>query len=83
MGKGARDAGSIAGPRHRQVACQPKAGHFCRRLHDGTILMVRINDGAEILVVAAAAEPVGAGVDAKGHAAGIPSEDGDAGCLEL
>jgi WD40 repeat protein len=67
-----------------QVACHPKQDIFAAGYSDGTILMVRINDGAEILVRRNGGEPVSAlGWNAKGTMLAYATEDGDAGLLEL
>jgi WD40 repeat protein len=66
-----------------QVACHPKQDIFAAGYSDGTILMVRINDGAEILVHSGA-EPVSAlAWNAKGTMLAFAAEDGEAGLLEL
>jgi WD40 repeat protein len=67
-----------------QVACHPKQDIFAAGYSDGTILMVRINDGAEILVRKNGGEPVSAlAWNAKGTMLAFAAEDGDAGLLEL
>jgi WD40 repeat protein len=67
-----------------QVACHPKQDIFAAGYNDGTILMVRINDGAEILVRRNGTEPVSAlAWNAKGTMLAFAAEDGDAGLLEL
>jgi WD40 repeat protein len=67
-----------------QVACHPKQDIFAAGYSDGTILMVRINDGAEILVRRNGGEPVSAlAWNAKGSLLAFAAEDGDAGLLEL
>ncbi|HEV7407342.1 MAG TPA: WD40 repeat domain-containing protein [Bradyrhizobium sp.] len=67
-----------------QVACHPKQDIFAAGYSDGTILMVRINDGAEILVRRNGGEPVSAlAWNAKGTMLAFAAEDGDAGLLEL
>jgi WD40 repeat protein len=66
------------------VACNPKEEVFAVGYSDGTILMVRIEDGAEILVRRNAGEPVVAlAWNAKGSLLAFASEDGDAGLLTL
>lgn len=66
------------------VACNPKEEVFAVGYSDGTILMVRIEDGAEILVRRNAGEPVAAlAWNAKGSLLAFASEDGDAGLLTL
>lgn len=66
------------------VACHPKDDIFAAGYSDGTILMVRIEDGAEILVRRNAGEPVSAlAWNAKGSVLAFASEDGDAGLLTL
>ncbi|HAP49555.1 MAG TPA: hypothetical protein DCR30_19815, partial [Afipia sp.] len=66
------------------VACHPKDDVFAVGYSDGTILMVRIEDGAEILVRRNAGEPVAAlAWNAKGSLLAFASEDGDAGLLTL
>jgi WD40 repeat protein len=67
-----------------QVACHPRQDIFAAGYSDGTILMVRMNDGAEILVRRNGAEPVSAlAWNAKGTMLAFAAEDGDAGLLEL
>ncbi len=66
------------------VACHPKDDIFAAGYSDGTILMVRIEDGAEILVRRNAGEPVAAlAWNAKGSLLAFATEDGDAGLLTL
>lgn len=66
------------------VACHPKDEVFAVGYSDGTILMVRIEDGAEILVRRNAGEPVAALTwNAKGSLLAFAAEDGDAGLLPL
>ena len=51
---------------------------------DGTVLMVRMDDGAEILVRRNGGESVSAlAWNAKGTMLAFAAEDGDAGLLEL
>jgi WD40 repeat protein len=66
------------------VACHPKQDILAAGYSDGTILMVRLNDGAEILVRKPGATPVSAlAWNAKGTLLGFADEDGDAGLLAL
>ena len=66
------------------VACHPKQDILAAGYSDGTILMVRFNDGAEILVRKPGAVPVSAlAWNAKGTMLAFAAEDGDAGLLEL
>jgi WD40 repeat protein len=66
------------------VACHPKQDIFAAGYSDGTILMVRMNDGAEILVRRNGAAPVAAlAWNAKGTLLAFAAEDGEAGLLEL
>jgi WD40 repeat protein len=66
------------------VACHPKQDIFAAGYSDGTILMVRLNDGAEILVRKNGTAPVTAlAWNAKGTLLAFAAEDGDAGLLEL
>lgn len=66
------------------VACHPKQDIFAAGYSDGTILMVRIEDGAEILVRGNGGEPVAAlAWNAKGTILAFATEDGDAGLLTL
>jgi WD40 repeat protein len=67
-----------------QVACHPKQDILAAGYSDGTILMVRLDDGAEILVRRNGTEPVSAlAWNAKGTMLAFAAEDGDAGLLEL
>jgi WD40 repeat protein len=66
------------------VACHPKQDILAAGYSDGTILMVRLTDGAEILVRRNGTEPVAAlGWNAKGTLLAFAAADGDAGLLEL
>src|SRR5450631_2532609 len=66
------------------VACHPKQDIFAAGYSDGTVLMVRLTDGAEILVRKPGAVPVAAlAWNAKGTLLAFAAEDGDAGLLEL
>jgi WD40 repeat protein len=66
------------------VACHPKQDIFAAGYSDGTILMVRLTDGAEILVRKPGAVPVAAlAWNAKGTLLAFAAEDGDAGLLAL
>jgi WD40 repeat protein len=67
-----------------QVACHPKQDILAAGYSDGTILMVRIEDGAEILVRRNGGAPVAAlAWNAKGTLLAFAAEDGEAGLLEL
>jgi WD40 repeat protein len=66
------------------VACHPKQDILAAGYSDGTILMVRFDDGAEILVRRRGATPVSAlAWNAKGTLLAFAAEDGDAGLLAL
>src|SRR5882757_9016698 len=66
------------------VACHPKQDILAAGYSDGTILMVRLTDGAEILVRKNGPEPVSAlAWNAKGTLLAFATEAGDAGLLEL
>src|ERR1700686_757232 len=66
------------------VACHPRQDIFAAGYSDGTILMVRMTDGAEILVRRNAAAPVAAlAWNSKGTLLAFAAEDGDAGLLPL
>jgi WD40 repeat protein len=66
------------------VACHPRQDIFAAGYSDGTILMVRMTDGAEILVRRNAAAPVAAlAWNGKGTLLAFAAEDGDAGLLPL
>jgi WD40 repeat protein len=66
------------------VACHPKQDVLATGYSDGTILMVRLNDGAEILVRRNGTPPVAAlAWNGKGTQLAFAAEDGDAGLLEL
>ena len=66
-----------------QVACHPKQDIFAAGYSNGTVLMVRIDDGAEILV-RGKGEPVAAlAWNAKGTLLAFGTEDGDTGLLEV
>jgi WD40 repeat protein len=66
------------------VACHPKQEVVAAGYSNGTILMVRLTDGAEILVRRNGAEPVsGLAWNVKGTVLAFAAADGDAGLLEL
>ena len=66
------------------VACHPKQDILAAGYGNGTVLMVRLTDGAEILVRRNGPEPVSAlGWNAKGTMLAFAAADGDAGLLEL
>jgi len=66
------------------VACHPKQDIFAAGYSDGTILMVRLNDGAEILVRRNGSAPVSAlAWNSLGTLLAFAAEDGDAGLLAL
>src|SRR4051812_38906208 len=66
-----------------QVPCHPKQDIFAAGYSNGTVLMARLDDGAEILV-RGKGEPVSAlAWNAKGTMLAFAAEDGDAGLLEL
>jgi WD40 repeat protein len=66
------------------VACHPKQDILAAGYSDGTILMVRLTDGAEILVRRNGTAPVAVlAWNSKGTLLAFAAEDGDAGLLEL
>jgi hypothetical protein len=66
------------------VACHPRNDILAAGYSDGTILMVRLEDGAEILVRRNGTAPVaGLAWNAKGTLLAFSDETGDAGLLEL
>ena len=66
------------------VACHPKQDIMAAGYSDGTILIVRLEDGAEILVRRNGGEPVSAlAWNAKGTLLAFGTEDADAGMLEF
>jgi WD40 repeat protein len=66
------------------VACHPKQDILAAGYSDGTILMVRLGDGAEILVRKNGTAAVAAlAWNAKGTMLAFAGEDGDAGLLAL
>jgi WD40 repeat protein len=66
------------------VACHPKHDIMAVGYGDGTVLMVRLEDGAEILVRRRGSAGVaGLAWSAKGAQLAFATEDGDAGMVEL
>jgi WD40 repeat protein len=66
------------------VACHPKQDILAAGYSDGTILMVRLHDGAEILVRKNGNAQVAAlAWNAKGTTLAFAAEDGDAGLLDV
>jgi WD40 repeat protein len=66
------------------VACHPKNDILAAGYSNGVVLMVRLDDGAEILVRKDGGEPVSAlAWNGKGTMLAYAAEDGDAGLLEL
>ena len=66
------------------VACHPKQDVMAAGYSDGTVLMIRLEDGAEILVRKnGSAQVSGLAWNAKGTLLAYAAEDGDGGMLEL
>jgi WD40 repeat protein len=66
------------------VACHPKQDIMATGYSNGTVLIVRLEDGAEILVRRNGGEPVSAlAWNARGTLLAFGTEDGDAGILEF
>ncbi|MES1149464.1 MAG: WD40 repeat domain-containing protein [Bradyrhizobium guangdongense] len=66
------------------VACNPKSDILAAGYSDGTVLMVRLEDGAEILVRKNGTPPIAAlAWNAKGTLLAFSDEAGDAGLLDL
>jgi WD40 repeat protein len=66
------------------VACHPKDDILAAGYGDGTVLMVRMEDGAEILLRANKGVPISAlAWNAKGTLLAFADEDGDGGLLEF
>lgn len=66
------------------VACHPKQDIMAAGYSDGTVLMIRLEDGAEILVRRNKGAPVAAlAWNARGTLLAFADEEGDAGLLEL
>ena len=66
------------------VACHPKQDIMAAGYSDGTVLMIRLEDGAEILVRRNHGAPVAAlGWNGKGTWLAFADEEGDGGLLEL
>jgi hypothetical protein len=66
------------------VACHPDQAIFAAGYEDGTVLMVRIVDGAEILVHRNGGAAIAAlAWSAKGALLAFAAEDGEAGLLTL
>ncbi|MGH6681653.1 MAG: WD40 repeat domain-containing protein [Bradyrhizobium sp.] len=66
------------------AVCHPKQGILAVGYGDGTVLMVRLEDGAEILVRRNGTAAISAlAWNAKGTLLAFSDEDGDAGLLEL
>ncbi len=66
------------------VACHPKQDILACGYEDGTVLMVRLNDGAEILVRRPGSSPTtGLAWNAGGTLLALSDEDGDAGIFPM
>jgi WD40 repeat protein len=66
------------------VASHPKQDIMAAGYSDGTVLMIRLEDGAEILVRRNAGPPIAAlAWNARGTLLAFAAEDGDGGMLEL
>jgi hypothetical protein len=66
------------------VACHPKQDILAAGYDNGTLLLVRLEDGAEILVRRNGGAPVVAlAWNATGTLLAFAAQDGDAGLLEL
>jgi WD40 repeat protein len=66
-----------------RVACNPKQDILAAAYIGGTILLVRLSDGAEILVKSATAEVSALAWNASGTRLAFATEDGGAGLLRL
>jgi len=66
------------------VACHPKQDIMASGYSDGTVLMIRLEDGAEILLRPNKGAPISAlAWNAKGTLLAFADEDGDGGLLEF
>jgi non-ribosomal peptide synthetase component E (peptide arylation enzyme) len=65
------------------VACHPKQDIFAAGYSNGVVLMVRLEDGAEILVRKNGAPVSALAWNAGGTRLAFAAEDGEAGMLEL
>ena len=66
------------------VACHPKQDIMASGYSDGTVLMIRLEDGAEILLRREQGRSrFGAGLERQRHAAGVCRRGGDGGLLEF
>ena len=66
------------------VACHPKQDVVAAGYADGLVLLVRLEDGAEILANKPGAAPVTAlAWNASGNMLAFGAEDGDAGIVDL
>ena len=73
-----------AEPQVEVVACHPKEPVVAVGYGDGLILLVRLEDGAEILAHKPAGAPVTAlAWSATGASLGFGTEDGEAGVVDL
>lgn len=83
MGKQPKMAAAFA-VRVSAVACHPRQEIVAVGYTDGTVLLVRVEDGAEVLARNPAAAPVSAlAWDATGSLLAIGTEDGAAGVINL
>jgi WD40 repeat protein len=83
MGKQPKMAAAF-GMRAGVVACHPKQEVVAVGYADGTVLLVRVEDGAEVLGKKAGASPVTAlGWDASGGLLAWGTEGGEAGVIDL
>jgi len=66
------------------VACHPKQGIVAVGYADGLVLLVRVDDGAEVLARKPAGAPITAlAWNATGSMLAIAAEDGQAGVIDL
>jgi len=66
------------------VACHPKQDIMAAGYSNGTVLMVRLEDGAEILLRRDAGAPISAlAWNSKGTLVAFAAEDGEGGLLEF
>ena len=83
MGKQPKMAAAFA-VRVTTVACHPKQEVVAVGYADGTVLLVRIEDGAEVLAKKPGEGPVSAlGWDADGSLLAWGTEAGEAGVIDL
>ena len=84
MGKAPKELGTRGDAMVVQVACHPVADVVAIGYSDGMIMLVKIEDAAEVLLRRPGKGPISSlSFDGKGHQLAFGSQEGEAGLITL